>query len=133
MKSNHWLLTVALTFIVLQTKADAWIRINQLGYLPQSVKVAVFMSEEPTDIQEYALVDAFTGQTVRTFNSIKSTGKMGLMKSTYRLNFSDFNQPGTYYLKAGKAISPHFPINNHVYNWNCRFLVELYASAALRL
>ena len=91
MKSNHWLLTVALTFIVLQTKADAWIRINQLGYLPQSVKVAVFMSEEPTDIQEYALVDAFTGQTVRTFNSIKSTGKMGLMKSTYRLNFSDFN------------------------------------------
>ena len=56
MKSNHWLLTVALTFIVLQTKADAWIRINQLGYLPQSVKVAVFMSEEPTDIQEYALI-----------------------------------------------------------------------------
>ena len=51
MKSNHWLLTVALTFIVLQVKADSWIRINQLGYLPQSVKVAVFMSEEPADIQ----------------------------------------------------------------------------------
>lgn len=80
MKSNHWLLTVALTFIVLQVKADAWIRINQLGYLPQAVKVAVFMSEEPADIQEYALVDAFTGQTVRTFTSTKATGKMGLMK-----------------------------------------------------
>ena len=25
------------------------------------------MSEEPTDIQEYALVDAFTGQRVSTF------------------------------------------------------------------
>ena len=75
MKSNHWLLTVALTFIVLQVKADSWIRINQLGYLPQSVKVAVFMSEEPADIQEYALIDAFTGQTVRTFNSTKATGK----------------------------------------------------------
>ena len=95
MKSNHWLLTVALTFIVLQVKADSWIRINQLGYLPQSVKVAVFMSEEPADIQEYALIDAFTGQTVRTFNSTKATGKMGLMKSTYRLDFSDFNQPGS--------------------------------------
>ena len=67
MKSNHWLLTVALTFIVLQVKADSWIRINQLGYLPQSVKVAVFMSEEPADIQEYALIDAFTGQTVFQF------------------------------------------------------------------
>lgn len=31
------------------------------------------------------------------------------MKSTYRLDFSDFNQPGTYYLKAGKAVSPRFP------------------------
>ena len=82
MKSNHWLLTVALTFIVLQVKADSWIRINQLGYLPQSVKVAVFMSEEPADIQEYALIDAFTGQTVRTFNSTKATGKMVLMKRT---------------------------------------------------
>ena len=124
MKSNHWLLTVALTFIVLQVKADAWIRINQLGYLPQAVKVAVFMSEEPADIQEYALVDAFTGQTVRTFTSTKATGKMGLMKSTYRLNFSDFNQPGTYYLKAGKAVSPNFPINNHVYNGTADFLLN---------
>lgn len=33
------------------------------------------MSEEPADIQEYALIDAFTGQTVRTFNSTKATGK----------------------------------------------------------
>ena len=124
MKSNHWLLTVALTFIVLQVKADSWIRINQLGYLPQYVKVAVFMSEEPADIQEYALIDAFTGQTVRTFNSTKATGKMGLMKSTYRLDFSDFNQTGTYYLKAGKAVSPRFPINNHVYNVTADFLLN---------
>ena len=66
----------------------SWIRINQLGYLPQSVKVAVFMSEEPADIQEYALIDAFTGQTVRTFNSTKATGKIGAREDyLYRLDF----------------------------------------------
>lgn len=49
-------------FAALPCKADEWIRINQLGYLPQSIKVAVFMSETKTDVQEYALVDAFTGK-----------------------------------------------------------------------
>lgn len=28
-------------------RADSWIRINQLGYLPGSVKVAVYISQEP--------------------------------------------------------------------------------------
>ncbi|MRR20184.1 hypothetical protein EG827_08305, partial [bacterium] len=32
---------------VLSAQADSWIRINQLGYLPESVKVAVFISQEP--------------------------------------------------------------------------------------
>ena len=46
MKSNYWLLTVIFALVALPGKAGEWIRINQLGYLPQSVKVAVFMSEE---------------------------------------------------------------------------------------
>ena len=41
-------------------QAEEWIRINALGYLPHSVKVAVFLSEEPTTLQQYDLVDAFT-------------------------------------------------------------------------
>ena len=104
MKSNYWLLTVIFALVALPGKAGEWIRINQLGYLPQSVKVAVFMSEEGTNVENYSLIDAFTGKVVRTFNTTKATGKMGGMKSTYRLNFSDFTEPGTYYLKAGKEI-----------------------------
>ena len=67
MKRYYRLLTLIFAFAALPCKADEWIRINQLGYLPQSIKVAVFMSETKTDVQEYALVDAFTGKTVRTF------------------------------------------------------------------
>ena len=114
MKSNYWLLTVIFALVALPGKAGEWIRINQLGYLPQSVKVAVFMSEEGTNVENYSLIDAFTGKVVRTFNTTKATGKMGGIKSTYRLNFSDFTEPGTYYLKAGKAVSPRFPINAQV-------------------
>lgn len=124
MKRNYYLLTLALLFAALPGKADEWIRINQLGYLPQSVKVAVFMSEEGTEVKEYTLVDAFTGKPVRTFNAAKATGKMGGMKTTYRLDFSNFTAPGTYYLKAGKAVSPHFPINARVYHGTADFLLN---------
>jgi endoglucanase len=33
---------------------DSWVRINQLGYLPDAVKVAVFISEE--DIRTQILI-----------------------------------------------------------------------------
>ena len=82
------------------------------------------MSETKTDVQEYALVDAFTGKTVRTFTSPKATGQSGSMSSTYRLDFSNFQEPGTYYLKAGKAVSPRFPINAQVYNGTADFLLN---------
>ena len=79
MKRNHWLFTVIFTLIALTCKADEWIRVNQLGYLPQSIKVAVFMSEEGSCVDSYTLVDAFTGETVHTFHTPKPTGKLGGM------------------------------------------------------
>jgi peptidoglycan/xylan/chitin deacetylase (PgdA/CDA1 family) len=119
------LLTIllALTFIM-PIEAGSWIRINQIGYLPQAMKVAVFLSEEPITIQSYSLVDAFTGETVRVFQSPKTTGTFGQMTSTYRLDFSDITQPGVYMLKAGDAVSPRFAINKYVYDGAADFLLN---------
>lgn len=124
MKCSYRLLTLSFIFISLQMQAGEWIRINQLGYLPQSTKVAVFMSDEPTRIESYSLVDVFTGKTVRTFASPKTCETLGRMKATYRLDFSDFKEAGTYYLQAGNTRSPHFPINNQVYNGTADFLLN---------
>lgn len=124
MKLKHWLLTVALSFFALQANADAWIRINQLGYLPDSKKVAVYISEEQTELNNFSLIDVFTGKTAHTFTSLKPAGAIGQMKATYRLDFSDFTQSGTYYLKAGNAQSPEFAINNRVYDGTADFLLN---------
>ena len=62
MKKNN-LLTLLFFFCALSAHAEEWIRINQLGYLPQSIKVAVFMSEEGTDIQSFQIFDAQTDRT----------------------------------------------------------------------
>ena len=124
MRSRYGMPMVILLLACVTSKAGEWIRINQLGYLPQSVKVAVFMSEEETNIENFSLIDAFTEKVVYTLNTTKSTGRMGGMKTTCRLNFSDFTEPGVYYLKAGKAISPRFPINVHVYNGTADYLLN---------
>lgn len=109
---------------MLTTHAGQWIRINQLGYLPKSVKVAVFISEEPAEIDCFEIVEAITGQTVKRLSSVRSTGSYGTMLSTYRLDFSDFEKGGSYYLKAGNAVSPTFPISANAYNGTADFALN---------
>jgi hypothetical protein len=70
------LLFAAVLFLcsTLVSRADQWIRINQLGYLPQSIKVAVFISEENATLKNFEVVDATTQKTVKTIANVKSTG-----------------------------------------------------------
>lgn len=35
--------------------ADSWVRINQLGYIPKTSKVAVYLSEEATEVSSFQL------------------------------------------------------------------------------
>ena len=104
--------------------AGQWIRINQLGYLPESVKVAVLISEEPINLSAFDIVNAATGKRVKSFKSVESTGKFGTMQSTYRLDFSEFEVSGEYYLRVGETTSPVFPINTSVYDGTADFLLN---------
>ncbi|MCR4921334.1 MAG: glycoside hydrolase family 9 protein [Bacteroidaceae bacterium] len=119
--------TLAILALLLVSKpagAEAWIRINQLGYLPQQTKVAVLMSEEPQVPQEFRLVDAFTDETVMHSKKLQTTGPMGQMQATARLDFSTLKREGTYYIEAGAARSPHFAISNSVYDGTADFLLR---------
>lgn len=53
------LLVFALVVSALQARAEGWVRINQLGYLPGATKVAVYMGADAPE--EFTLVDAYTG------------------------------------------------------------------------
>lgn len=115
---------VMMLFSASMAFAGQWVRINQLGYLPQSIKVAVFISEEPVNLSKFQLIDAKTGKKVKTIKNVQSTGKYGTMNSTYRLNFTEFEKSGEYYIKAGDAKSPVFPINTSVYDGTADFLLN---------
>lgn len=120
------LATLSLFLVVLCCTAGEWIRVNQMGYLPQSMKVAVYMSQENSAITSFSLIDAYTGKTVQTFSgdAIQKVPEFGSMKVCYRLNFSNLNQQGVYYLLAAGAKSPRIVINTHVYDGSADFLLN---------
>lgn len=118
------MLLVFMAFNALMMKGEGWVRINQLGYLPKATKVAVLMSDHPITVNHFTLVDAFTGKVAYTSNQVQAMGAMGNMKATFRLRFSDFTQPGTYYIKVGQSRSEIFPINGQVYRGTSDFVLN---------
>lgn len=61
---------------------DAWIRINQLGYLPNAQKKAVLISKSPLAIKQFAIYDALTNQELGTFKTVTSRGEFENFKNT---------------------------------------------------
>ncbi|MDE3185415.1 MAG: glycoside hydrolase family 9 protein [Bacteroidota bacterium] len=121
---RNTLFIIIIAFIFAFTKKEnpnQWIRINWLGYTPSGIKVAVWCAKNESDITSFQLIDSASGKIVLTGKAGKSFGAYGPFKNTYRLNFSSFKKPGTYFLKAGKAISPSFRINKNVYKGTADF------------
>lgn len=94
---------------------SAWIRINQLGYTPKGIKVAVWGSKQTLSFSHWYLVDALTKKAVFKASAGRSLGAYGPFIETLRLNFSAYTKPGRYYLKAGEIVSPEFEIGEQVY------------------
>ncbi|MBL9161532.1 MAG: glycoside hydrolase family 9 protein [Planctomycetaceae bacterium] len=88
-------------------QADAWIRVNQIGYLPGDPKIAVLSSDEP-------LAGEFH---VGDFNADVGVdhGAWGPFAHNYRLDFSDVKSAGQYQVKFGAIASPQFAIGDDAY------------------
>ena len=104
---------------------DSWIRINQLGYKPQGIKVAVWCTKgEKTGNKKWQLIEEESNKTVFSATTGKAGGEYGPFSETIRLNFSVFSKPGRYFLKAGNAISPVFEIGEDVYKGTADFCLR---------
>ncbi|MEM9142952.1 MAG: glycoside hydrolase family 9 protein, partial [Bacteroidota bacterium] len=108
----------------LNKRGIAVIRINQLGYMPEAIKVAVFGAKFGAEVKSFSLHDALTDKEVFRSETPESKGAYGPFASSYRLDFTDFDTPGAYYLKAHGVQSPVFRINADVYDHTAHFLLE---------
>ncbi len=102
---------------------ETWIRINQLGYLENSIKVAVLISQEDVSVQSFQICDT-DNKVVWESASVKEYGEIWGFKNSFRLDFSNFQTRGEYYIKTGEAKSPVFIINNNVYDGTADFVLQ---------
>lgn len=119
-----FLLTLLAGLCSFQSQPRSWIRINLAGYKPDAVKVAVWGAKEDIQLDRFQVVDKATGKVVYENNAGKAYGKYGPFVQTYRLNFTAFKKRGTYFLRAGDAVSPDFRIGDDVYKGAADFALK---------
>ncbi|MDR1557162.1 MAG: glycoside hydrolase family 9 protein [Tannerellaceae bacterium] len=115
---------VAILSVVALYGQSSWIRINQLGYLRKSVKVAVFLSQHESADLSFEVRDAKTHSSVLSGKGVAANAGRWGMKKALRLNFSQIEKEGTYYLECNGAQSPVFTIGNGVYEGAADFILR---------
>jgi hypothetical protein len=106
-----------------QKENDEWIRINQLGYRTNDLKIAVFTGLENEDLKSFRVIEKESGKIVLEKKGITKSIPLSPFKSCYRLDFSELTADGTYRIEAGNAISPGFRISDDVYDGTADFLL----------
>ncbi len=117
-------LVCLLSVSILTLRAATWIRINQVGYLPDAIKVAVVISDEVVDFTGFELCDAINGQPVFKGVAKKADGSFFGMQSAARLDFSPFQNTGSYFVRMNGVESPIFRIGAHVYDGAADYLLN---------
>jgi len=111
-------------FIFAPLAGQSWIRINQLGYLPESVKVAVFISTDQVSIKKFTLHNTITDKAIFNGKAEICSGEEWGMRSAARLNFSEVESPGCYYIRVGSTRSDPFRIAADVYAGTTDYLLR---------
>ncbi len=131
LKRISWLLPVLLLLSGLEActtqrgkSPSSWIRINQLGYRPAGIKVAVWAAKHRQPAADFRVIEAASGKTVFTAHSGSPFGAYGPFTETFRLNFTTLTDTGSYYIEAGSARSPVFRIAPDVYAGTADFALR---------
>ncbi len=125
---NRSINIATLLFLILSVSCskskEEWIRINQLGYRNNDIKVAVFLSKQPVTLEKYQVMDAESGDVVFTGSNPVKAPSLDPFVSCYRLPFTSLKKSGTYFIIAANASTPPFRIGGDVYNGTADFLLN---------
>jgi hypothetical protein len=114
---------------VTRSDGSIYIRINQIGYFTQELKIAVAFSNQRLDGKKLQVINVATsGVTETSYKIGPSAGEWGNFRYHYRLDFSNVQNPGKYRLKihGTEARSQEFVIGDDVYNGYSEYLLQYF-------
>jgi endoglucanase len=111
--------------IIATASSAPWIRVNQLGYLPGAIKVAVLVDTAAVKKStEFGIHDALSDALVYRSTECAAYGAYGPFRASWRLTFSGFREPGAYYITCAGTRSPVFRIAADVYDGAADHLLQ---------
>lgn len=98
---------IVVSSIAYSQEQEAWVRVNQIGYLPDDPKIAILSSNIPR-------TGSFqVGEYIAGIGP--DCGPWGPFRHNYRLDFSTVREPGRYRVQAGENRSLDFTISEDAY------------------
>ncbi len=110
----------------IQAEQEIFIRVNQVGFLPDDIKSFVVLSTKNLEGNDLEIINTKTNKKV--FESIikNNSGVYGSFNYTYNIDFSEVKENGEYEIFIGKIKSYPFRISETVYNQLSKTLLDFY-------
>ena len=109
-------LYLSLVFLLIgSVEAQVYIRVNQLGYLPNDQKTAVIISEKDLLGREFVVKNT-QGKIAERGLISDSRAQYGNYKYIYIIDFSPIETCDKYYIQVADYKSPQFNVGNKIYN-----------------
>lgn len=109
---------IVFIFLLVQTgyaQDDIYIRVNQVGYLPDDAKIATVFSKTKVN-KRVSLIDSETLKRVKSFKGKAVTnGGWGTFDFYYEVDFSKINKEGSYFFQVEDNRSGIFEISSKAY------------------
>jgi len=109
-------LYLLLTTNISPQQNDFYIRLNQVGFLPEDMKSGVILSEEEISLNEFTVVNQITNGKVYSGEIRKSDNTYSKFKNCYSFDFTKLNDNGKFIINVGNESSSPFIIGDEVFN-----------------
>ncbi|MFB0517147.1 MAG: glycoside hydrolase family 9 protein [Candidatus Neomarinimicrobiota bacterium] len=102
-----------------ESRRTIYLRANQVGYLPEDSKIAIAFAHRSIGKRKFEIIDTRSGKRVWGPGELgPNSGTYGNFAYHYRLDFSEFDQPGRYQLRITRSRYTSLPFNIGAESYN---------------